>query len=479
MSRENRYNNLSTRYNLKNLRELGNDILESISGTEKDFTKVAIPKAILLLSIPMILEMIMESVFAIADIFFVSRLGAESIAVVGITESLMTIIYSIGVGLGTGTMALIARRIGEKRYGQANHVTLQAILLGVFVSLIIAVPGMLYAHEILILMGASIKVAGDGYMYTAIMLGSNVVIMLLFIINAAFRSAGDAAVSMRVLWVANLINIVLDPCFIFGWWIFPELGLKGAAIATVIGRGSAVVYQFVLLFRGKKRVKIKGVKWMLELPIIRKLIKLSVGGIGQSLIATSSWIALVRIIAEFGSSVLAGYTLALRLVLFVLLPAFGLSNAAGTLVGQNLGAQQPVRAEKSVWATGIVNMILLGLIALAFIVFPGAFIGFFVDSGEVYQAGILCLRIISYGFVFYALGMVLVQAFNGAGDTLTPTKINFFCFWLLEIPLAYLLAIGLELNEQGVYVAILISESMMTLIALLVFRKGKWKLKSI
>ena len=391
----------------------------------------------------------------------------------------MTIIYSIGIGLSTGTMALIARRIGEHRRHQADRVAYHAILLGIFISLFIAIPGVFWSEEILVLMGATPEVASKSAVYTALMLGTNAVIMLLFIINAAFRSAGDAAVSMRVLWMANLINIALDPCLIFGLGPFPELGLKGAAIATVFGRGLAVFYQFYLLFSGKKRISLQKLNWNIDFSIIRKLVKLSIGGIGQSLIATTSWILLVRIIAEFGTEVLAGYTIALRIVLFVLLPSFGLSNAAGTLVGQNLGAGQPIKAEQSVWKTGLINIIFMGVIAIFFISIPGYFVGLFIDDPLVIEAGIICLRYISFGFLFYALGMVLVQAFNGAGDTMTPTKINLFCFWILEIPLAYFLALFAGFGEEGVYVAIVISESMTAIVGLVVFLRGKWKLKTI
>jgi len=303
--------------------------------------------------------------------------------------------------------------------------------------------------------------------------------MLLFIINAAFRSAGDAAVSMRVLWMANLLNIALDPCLIFGLGPFPELGLKGAAIATVIGRGLAVVYQFYLLFFARKRIWLSKVRRKIDFDIVHRLLKLSAGGIGQSLIATSSWIILVRIIAEFGSVVLAGYTIAIRIILFVLLPAFGLSNAAGTLVGQNLGARQPKQAEQSVWKTGMINMVIMGVIAVLFISTPISFVGLFTDNPAVLKAGTVCLRYISFGFLFYALGMVLVQAFNGAGDTMTPTWINLVCFWLIEIPLAYLLALNFDLGEKGVYFAIVISESMTAIMGLFVFLKGKWKLAKV
>jgi len=455
------------------------DVRAAVSGTDRDFTTETLGRAILLLSIPMVLELVMESVFAVVDIFFVSKLGADAVAAVGITESLMTVVYSLAVGLSTATTALVSRRIGEKNPDGAAVAAVQAISAGVAVSFVISLPGILYASKILRLMGAAADVVHTYSSYTSIMLGANIIIMLLFIINAVFRSAGDAAISMRVLWLANCINIVLDPCLIFGWGPFPELGIQGAAIATNIGRGMAIVYQLTILFRGKKRVGIKRRHIKIDFGVMKRLIRLSFGGIGQSLIATSSWIGMVRIISVFGSQVVAGYTIAIRIIIFSILPAWGLSNAAATLVGQNLGAKKPGRAERSVWLTGAVNMGLMGFIATFLIAFPEFFVRLFIDDPGVIASGTSGLRIISYGFLSYGLGMVMVQSFNGAGDTSTPTFINFFCFWLFEIPLAYILALPAGLEEKGVYIAIVAAESMVTVAAVLIFRRGRWKSRQV
>ena len=455
------------------------DIKEALAGTEQDFTSGSLGRAIFLLSVPMVLEMMMESIFAIVDIYFVGRISTQAVATVGITESLITLVYAFGVGFSMATTAVVSRRIGEKDRDGAAVAAFQSILTGVVVSLVIAIPGMLYAGELLKLMGASEEIYTEMSSYTAIMLGGNAVIMLLFIINAVFRSAGDAAISMRVLLVANGLNIILDPLLIFGFGPIPAMGITGAAIATNIGRGIAVIYQFYLLFNGKKRVQLLVRHIEVNLATIQKLIRISMGGIGQYVIATSSWIFLMRIMAEFGDAAVAGYTIAIRVIIFTLLPSWGISNAAATLVGQNLGAKQPDRAQKSVWTTGRINMVMMGIISVVLFTMPGYFMGMFTSEPEVISNGVLCLRVLSLGFILYGLGMVLVQALNGAGDTYTPTRINLVCFWMIEIPLAYMLAKMTGLNEQGVYVAIVVSESIMTLIALWYFRRGKWKLKSV
>jgi putative MATE family efflux protein len=463
-------------------RELFGDIRESISGSERDFTKIPLSKAIILLSIPMVLEMIMESVFALVDIFFVSRLGAEAVATVGITESLMTIIYAIGIGLSVGTTALVSRRIGEKRPEEAAVAAVQAIITGMVVSIAFTMVGIFFSKDLLRLMGASEATVEMGYMYPAIMLGGNMVIMLLFIINAVFRSSGDAALSMRVLWFANILNIILDPMLIFGIGPFPELGVKGAAVATNIGRGVAVLYQLYLLGKGNHRIKVRANQMVFRVKEMAQLVKLSLGAIGQYIIATSSWVFLVWVVTSLGEEVVAGYTIAIRILLFALLPAWGLSNAAATLVGQNLGANLPDRAERSAWVVGIANMIFLGLVSIIFIAMPDAFIGIFIDTLEepvVMQSGVTCLRVVSFGFCVYALGHVMVNAINGAGDTATPIWINFIAFWLLEIPLAFLFTKVMGLHIIGVCYAILIADTALTLIALVVFKRGKWKLKEV
>jgi putative MATE family efflux protein len=374
---------------------------------------------------------------------------------------------------------LVSRRIGEKNPGKAAKAAFQAIITGIIVSMFIAVPGVLFASDLLALMGGTEQMITEYSDYTRIMLGANGVIMMLFIINAIFRSSGDAAISMRVLWIANIINIILDPMLIFGYGPFPELGIAGAATATTIGRGIAVIYQFYLLSSGKHRVKITAKDMVLRFRTVAKIIKLSLGGIGQSLIATTSWIALMKIVATYGSEVVAGYTIGIRVIIFSLLPSWGISNAAATLVGQNLGAKKPERAEQAVWTTGKINAIFLGIMGIIFILAPSFFIRLFIQDPVVVESGAACLRIMSYGFVMYGFGMVMVQSFNGAGDTITPTKINLVSFWLIEIPLAWVLAIKVGMEQNGVYVAIVVAETIMTILAIILFKRGKWKLKKI
>lgn len=473
---------IRSRFSKPFIREFFQDIREAIGGSERDFTQIPLSKAIILLSIPMVLEMIMESIFALVDIFFVARLGAEAVATVGITESLMTIIYTVGIGLSVGTTALVSRRIGEKRPEEASVAAVQAIFAGFIASLLFSAIGIFYAKDLLRLMGASEGTIEMGYMYPTIMLGGNVVIMLLFIINAVFRSSGDAAISMRVLWFANILNIILDPLLIFGVGPFPELGIKGAAVATNIGRGIAVIYQLYLLGKGNHRVKIRAQQIVLRMSEIVKLVKLSLGAIGQYFIATSSWIFLVWVVTSLGEEVVAGYTIAIRLLMFVILPSWGMANAAATLVGQNLGAGKPERAERAAWVVGIANMIFLGLVSIIFIAIPDSFVGFFIDGSEeplVLSSGITCLRIVSFGFLVYAMGMVMINSINGAGDTATPVWINFIAFWLLEIPVAYVFTNVLDLHVNGVCYAILIGEAALTFIAMTIFRRGKWKLKQV
>jgi len=463
----------------KKLSSLKRDMFEAISGSEKDFTTGSIGKAIFLLSVPMVLEMVMESVFAIVDIFFVSKLGADAVSAVGITESLMTIVYALGIGLSTGTAALISRRIGEKRPEEAGLIAANSIIIAFIVSGFITIIGIFFSNDLLLLMGADEDVIKIGGGFTKIMLTTNFVVMLLFVINSVFRNSGDAALSMRVLWIANGINIVLDPCFIFGWGPFPELGVTGAAVSTSIGRGFAVCYQLYLLFKGNLRIKITLKSFKIKADLMFTIIKLSLGGVFQYIVATSSWIILVRIIASFGSVVVAGYTIAIRILIFALLPSWGLSNAAATLTGQNLGAKQPERAEKSVWIASIINLIFLSIVAVLLISFSEKWISLFISDIEVIKNGANGLKYISFSLFAYSIGMVMIQTFNGSGKTQIPTLINIFCFWIIEIPLAYFLATKTELGEKGVYLAIIAGDLALTIIGVFLFKQGKWKLSKI
>lgn len=455
------------------------DLKEAIRGSHRDFTEVPIRKAVLLLAVPMVLETCMESVFAVMDIFFVSRLGAAAMATVGLTEAMLTILYALAIGLSMGAAATVARRVGEKNYEGAAVAAVQSIVLGIGVAIPIGIFGILFAPKLLSLMGASQDVIDIGSGYTAVMLGGNATVLLLFLINAIFRGAGDAAIAMRVLWFANAINIALGPCLIFGLGPFPELGVKGAAIATNIGRGSGVLYQLYRLIRSRGRLVIAKRHLRLDRPVIRSIIRISGTGIVQSLVGVTSWLGLIRILSGFGSAAVAGYTVGIRIILFALLPSWGLSNAAATLVGQNLGAGKPDRAEKSVWMTCRYNLMFLGGVGLVFILFAEPIIHIFTRDTVIAPFGISCLRIVSCGFIFYAYGMVLTQAFNGAGDTSTPTFINLFCFWLWEIPLGYILARQLGFGPKGVFLAITVAFSTLAVVSGIVFKKGRWKLRKI
>jgi putative MATE family efflux protein len=456
-------------------RALCRDLRDALRGTSMDYTQGSVGRAILLLSVPMMLEMAMESAFAVVDIYFVSSLGASAVATVGLTESVLTLVYAVAIGLTMGTTALVARRIGEKKPTEAADAAVQAIAIALAASIPFSLAGIFFAKDILRLMGADPWGLEHGYRFTAWMLGGNAVIMLIFVINAVFRGAGDAATAMRVLWLANGVNLILDPALIRGWGPLPELGVQGAGVATTIGRGLGVLAQLYILFRGAKHIRVLRSQLRLKIQVMEQLVRTSLGGIAQFIIATSSWIGLVRIVSVFGSEAVAGYTIAVRIFVFTLMPSWGFSNAAATLVGQNLGARQPERAERSVWITGVVNMVFLALVSVVYVFGNELLVRIFTQEPAVLAAGAQCLRIVALGYVFYAWGMVMPQAFNGAGDTLTPTKINFFCFWLLEIPLAYLMAIHLGAHQSGVYWSIVVAESTAGVVGIVLFRRGRWK----
>lgn len=448
----------------------------ALTGKEQSFTTGSIRRAIFMLSVPMILEMLMESTFALVDMVFVSRVSTNAIATVVLTESVITLVYAVAIGLSMAATALVARRIGEKDTEGASKTGVQVIILGTIVALTIGSIGMIFPKEILGLMGGESDLIAEGYGYTRVLLGGSITVVLLFLINAIFRGAGDASVAMWMLVISNGLNIILDPIFIFGFGPVPAYGVEGAAIATTIGRGIAVIGQLMVLFFGWSRIKVTFKDIVLRADIMWNLIKVSAGGIGQFLIATSSWVFLTRIMSEFGSAVLAGYGISIRVIMFTMMPAWGMSNAAATLVGQNLGAKQPERAEQSVWKTGKYNAIFMVLISVVYLLFAKTIVGWFKNEPEVIEAGALSLQVITAGYVFYAYGMVLIQSFNGAGDTKTPTIINFFCFWLFQLPLAYLLALELDYGPLGVYLAITIAEALIAVVSMWWFRKGKWKL---
>jgi putative MATE family efflux protein len=450
--------------------------IQAVRGDIKDFTTGSINRAIFLLAIPMILEMLLESLFAIVDIYFVNKISIEASSTVVLTEASLTILYSVAWGLSIGVTALIARRTGEKNFKAASDIAAQAIILGTILSVIISVTGFIFPREILSLMGASEEVARENYLFTQIMLTGNIVIILLFINNAVFRGAGNAAIAMRALLLANAINIILDPLLIMGIGPFPKMGLIGAAVATTIGRTVAVLFQFYHLFKGKSLIKLAARQFVIKIDLIRSILKTSAGGMFQFIIGSCSWIFLAMIIAESGTAAVSGYGTAVRICIFTILPAWGLANAAATLVGQNLGANQPERAEKSVWRTAFIAFCFFAIVAVIFFLFGANLMRFFSNDEEAIIEGTRCLHILAVGYVFFAYGMVISQAFNGAGDTRTPTYINLFVFWILQIPLAWLLAKFLHLGPTGVYISIGVSETVLAIVSIVVFKKGAWKL---
>jgi putative MATE family efflux protein len=454
-------------------------IREALRGSHQDYTTGSLNRAILLLAIPMVLEMVLESLFAVVDVFFVGRLGADAVATVGLTESLLTLIFAVAIGLSMSTTAMVARRIGEKDTEGASVAGVQAIILGLSVSLLVGVPSLIFAPRLLQLMGASPEIVASGSGYARIALGGCGVVMMLFLNNAIFRGAGDAAIAMRLLWVSNIINLLLDPCLIFGLGPFPRLGVTGAALATFTGRSIGVLYQFYRLARGTERVPGLARHLRLNLAVLWRLVRVAIAGILQFAIAHTSWIGLVRIVSTFGAAAIAGYTIAIRILIFVILPSWGLSNAAATLVGQNLGAWKPDRAESSVWRTGFYNMLFLGSVGVILIIFAEPTVRLFTHDPEVVPLAASCLRILSYGNIGYAYGMVMLQSFNGAGDTITPTWVNLFGFWFLEIPLAYWLAIPMNLRSKGVFFSIVIAECSIAAAGILLFRRGRWKQQKI
>jgi len=464
---------------MSRIRQLFRDLIDAFRGTEQDYTQGSLGRAVILLSVPMMLEMLMESVFAVVDVYFVSSLGPSAVATVGLTESVLTLVYAIAIGLSMGATAMVARRIGEKDNRGAADTAVQVIAVAVVASIPMALVGIFWSKQVLALMGADAWAIEHGYRYTQWMLGGNVVINLIFVCNAIFRGAGDAAVAMRVLWISNTINIVLDPVLIRGLGPFPEMGIEGAAVATNIGRGVGVLIQLYVLMRGAKHIRVLASQIRFQAGVMLRLVRVSLGGIGQLIIATSSWVVLVRIMSTFGSEAVAGYTIAVRIIVFTFMPAWGLSNAAATLVGQNLGAGKPERAERSAWLTGWITMAFMALVAAVYIIYNEELVRIFTQETEVVRVGAECLRIVSYGYLLYAWELVMIQAFNGSGDTVTPTKINLIGFWLIEIPVAYILAITLGFGAPGVYWSIVIGESVAGIIAIVLFKRGRWKERKV
>lgn len=448
---------------------------EAFRGSRQDYTQAPIGRAVVLLSVPMVLEMLMESVFAVADIFFVGRLGPDAIATVGITESLMTVVYAVAIGLSIGAAATVARRIGEQDPDRAALAAVQSIAICLLVAVLVGTTGALFGAQLLALMGASEEVVRLGGTFARVMVGGSGTVLLLFLINAVFRGAGDAAIAMRVLWFANAVNVVLGPCFIFGLGPFPQLGVTGAAVGTTIGRGCGVLYQLYCLSRPGGRLSVTRAHLRIDMAALKGILRISGTAMFQNFVATASWMGVIRILTGFGSAAVAGNTIGIRIILFALLPSFGVSNAAATLVGQNLGAGKPERAEAAAWKAGWYNTACLGVVSLVFLLFAPQLIAIFTSDPEVAPYGVRCLRIVSAGFVFYGFGMVLTQAFNGAGDTRTPTIIHLVCLWLWELPLAWALAYWAGFGPTGVFIAVSVAFSTLALVSAWLFRKGTWK----
>jgi putative MATE family efflux protein len=456
-------------------RSLWSELRDAIRGTGADYTKIPLRRAVFLLAVPMVLELVLESTFAVVDIFFVAKLGPSAVATVGLTESFLFLLYAIGIGLAMAVTAVVARRIGEGKREEAAITAVQAIFVALLASVPFAIAGIVWAQDLLRLMGGDEWSLTHGYHYMQWMLGGNAVILLLFVINAIFRGAGDAAIAMRVLWLSNGLNIVLCPLLIFGIGPFPALGIEGAAIATCIGRGTGVAYQCWMLFRGGKHIRVLASQLQLHAAILWSIVRTSLGGIGQMIVAMTSWIFLMRILASIGSEAVAGATISIRIMMFTLMPAWGMSNAAATLVGQNLGAGESARAEAAVWRIGWYNMAFTLLVSVFFFLMPERLIAIFTADPQVIAIGGEWLRILSYSYFVYGWWMVSVQAFNGAGDTVTPTKINLVFFWLIQIPLSYVLAISLGWQQSGVFWSVFVSETAVGLFTLWLFTRGTWK----
>jgi len=452
---------------------------EALFGSKQDFTAISIDRAIVLLAVPMVLEMTMESLFGIVDIFFVAHLGADATATVGITEGMLVMIYAVALGLSMGTTAVVARRTGEHDRDGAAKAAVQSIMLGVMVSAVIFAVCFPLAPRLLGLMGAGPSIVHTGSTYTRVMLSGSGVILMLFLMNAIFRGAGDAAVAMRVLWLANAINICLDPCLILGLGPFPRLGVTGAAVSTTIGRSIGILFQLYILWRGRGRILVRSEHLRLDLKVMTNIMRIAANGALQFVIATASWVVMVRLVQSFGSAVTAGYTVAVRIVIFSIMPSWGLGAAAATLVGQNLGAKQPERAAQSVWRAGFFNMIFLGAVSVLYLILAPHLVAIFSNDPAVIKYGASCLRIISLCYILYAYGLVIIQAFNGAGDTFTPTIVNLVCFWIVQIPLAFFLSRRMGFGPNGIYSAILTAEILLSLLSIYLFRMGRWKRKVV